>query len=416
MSRGCVALAILLASVTQVRAYNAPKLADGKTPDLRGIWQVRDTAYLNIEGHPASAGVAAAASIIVDPPDHLLPYNPAALTERNATVANGLDTDPSRKCYEAGVPRATYLPTPFLIAQSVGPHGGTAFVYQDNHAFRIVYPASKPHTDGIDWWMGDSRGRWDGATLVVDGTNYNHLAWLDAAGNHHSDDMHVVERYTRTGPDTMQYEARIEDPTVFTRPWTLRETLYRDNRSNARIAEDECLDDRNGVRHHVAPTDPANLQHNRYTRWAIAQKMGLLSTGTDISTPPGETPGSTSGTAPNPPAPTGPVPRLPDGHPDFKRHLAQHSQCRRAAAQNRRRGRGRQGSDLSCDCRAQARRGCLARFRPCGRAAPALYTRGSAGADVAIPPSVSGWRAALPFGRRTAGDPAAAVSATDHSG
>ena len=173
-----------------------------------------------------------------------------------------------------------------------------------------------PHTEGIDWWMGDTRGHWDGATLVVDGTTYNHLAWLDAAGNHHSDDMHVIERYTRTGPDTISYEARIDDPKIYTAPWTLRETLYRDARPGARIVEDECLDDHSGVRHHIAPTDPRALQHNRYTRWSIAQKLGLLSSGADTSTPPDQAGPVPNSTAPVPAAAAS-IPRLADGHPDF---------------------------------------------------------------------------------------------------
>ena len=306
---------LLSATLAHAAAYVTPMLADGTTPDMRGVWQVHDTAYLNIEGHPAVGGHAAARSI-VDTADHKIPYRPEALAARDHNARQRLTADPAVKCFEAGVPRATYAPAPFLIAQSVGPHGALAFAYQDNHAFRIVYPSTMPHISGIDWWMGDTRGHWEGATLVVDGRSFNHLAWLDAAGNHHSDDMHVIERYTRTGPDTISYAAWIDDPKIYTAPWTLRDTLYRDARPGARIVEDECLDDHDGVRHHLAPGDPRALQRNSYTRWSIAQKLGLLSGGADTGTPAGQGGAVPNGNAPRRAAASS-IPRLADGHPDF---------------------------------------------------------------------------------------------------
>src|SRR4029453_14011859 len=113
------------------------RLWDGKTPDFRGIWQVRDTAYANIEGHPAEKGIAAARSIVVDPPDGKIPYKPDALAQRQANYRNRATADPSLKCYQAGVPRATYLPTPLQILQSPG---NFTIVYEDNHSFRVFHP------------------------------------------------------------------------------------------------------------------------------------------------------------------------------------------------------------------------------------------------------------------------------------
>jgi hypothetical protein len=239
-------------------AYVPSRLSDGKTPDLRGIWQVRGTAYVNIEGHPAANGVAASRSIIVDPANGKIPYKPEALAKRDENYKNRATADPENHCDAAGVPRATYLATPLQIVQSPG---NTAIVYQDNHVYRIVYPDAKPHFEGIGWWMGDSRGHWDGDTLVVDVISLNDETWFDLAGNHHSEDMHVVERYTLTGPNTLQYEARIEDPQTFTQSWTIRTTLYRDQAPDARIIEDECIFDVKGNRTHISPSDPKAVRH-----------------------------------------------------------------------------------------------------------------------------------------------------------
>jgi hypothetical protein len=115
--------------------------------------------------------------------------------------------------------------------------------------------------------MGDTRYRWEGDTLVADVIALTDLMWIDGAGNFHSPDVHVIERYRMTSADTIEYEARIEDPNVYTRPWTLRTVLNRVKTPGARIIEDECLDDENGVRHHISPYDPKNLLKSDYSRW-----------------------------------------------------------------------------------------------------------------------------------------------------
>ena len=246
------------------KSFVPGRLWDGKTPDFRGIWQVRDTAYVNIEGHAAERGIAASKSIIVDPPGGKIPYRPEALVTRQEHDRTRATADPSIKCYQAGVPRATYLATPLQILQSPG---NFAIVYQDNHAFRVFHPESRPHFDAADWWMGDTRYRWEGDTLVADVASMTDQVWLDQAGNHHSTEVHVVERYRLIGADTLEYEARIEDSVVYTRPWTLRTVLSRVTQPGARIVEDECLEDAQGVRRHVSPSDPRNLLRADYSRW-----------------------------------------------------------------------------------------------------------------------------------------------------
>lgn len=262
LALGWTAIACLLAapasdSVAQTAGRAAPfapaRLWDGKTPDFRGIWQVRGTADQNVE------------RLVVDPPGGKIPYKPEALERQRQNYRNRATADPSLKCYQASVPRATYLATPLQILQSPG---NFAIVYQENHAFRVFHPDTRPHFDATDWWMGDTRYRWEGDTLVADVAAITDLAWLDQAGNHHSTELHVVERYRITGPDTIEYEARMEDPVVYTRPWTLRTTLHRVTQPSARIIEDECLEDANGVRHHISPSDPRNLLKADYSRWA----------------------------------------------------------------------------------------------------------------------------------------------------
>ena len=244
--------------------FSPGRLWDGKTPDFRGIWQVRDSAYVNIEGHSAERGIAASRSIIVDPSDGKIPYKPEALAQRQQNYLNRATADPSSKCYQAGVPRATYLPTPLQILQSPG---NFAIVYQDNHAFRVFHPDTRPHFDSTDWWMGDTRYRWEGDTLVADVVALTDQLWFDQAGNFHSTEVHMIERYRMTGADTLEYEVRIADPVVYTKPWTLRTVLHRVKEPGARIIEDECLEDANGVRHHISPSDPKNLLKSDYSRW-----------------------------------------------------------------------------------------------------------------------------------------------------
>jgi hypothetical protein len=244
--------------------FSPSRLWDGKTPDFRGIWQARGTAYVNIEGHAGELGTTPSPSIVVDPPDGKIPYRPEALAKRDENFRARDTADPSLKCYQAGVPRATYLATPLQILQSPG---NFAIVYEENHAFRVFHPDDRPHFEAADWWMGDTRYRWDGDTLVADVVAQTDQHWLDRAGNYHSTDFHVVERYRLIDADTLEYEAVMDDATVYSRPWTLRTTLHRVQEPGARIIEDECLDDEHGVRRHISPYDPRNLLKGDYSRW-----------------------------------------------------------------------------------------------------------------------------------------------------
>ncbi len=192
-------LAVLFAAVSG-RVW--PQSAGG---DLRGIWMAENNADANLER----------AHVIVDPPDGKIPYRPEAIAKQKENFANRASADPENKCFQPGVPRAAYVRSPFQIFQN---QRAVYIVYQDVHAYRIIYVNGSPHNDGLGYAMGDSRGHWKGNTLVADATSFSDSTWLDAAGNYHSDALHVVERYTRMGRDTLMYEVTIEDPNVFTRP------------------------------------------------------------------------------------------------------------------------------------------------------------------------------------------------------
>ncbi len=242
-----LALTILIA--TSAKAQNAesgfPRAWDGH-PDLNGIWQAIGTANWDIQDHPASAGPAQFGAIGAIPPGqgvvvgNEIPYQPWALEQKRQNFENRYTEDPEIKCYLPGVPRATYLPYPFQIIQGTGK---IMIVYGFAEASRTIHmDKAKPEPAPIDTWMGRSHGRWDGDTLVVDVAGFNGQAWLDRAGNFASDTLHVVERYTPLGPNALMYEATIEDPKVFTRPWTMRMPLYRRLEPNVQILEFKCVE------------------------------------------------------------------------------------------------------------------------------------------------------------------------------
>jgi hypothetical protein len=227
----------------QSSAYTAPRTADGK-PNLNGIWQAVNTANWDIQDHPARQGpvfaLGAAFSVpagqgVVEGKE--IPYQPWAAAKKKENGEMWRTLDPEVKCYLPGVPRATYLPFPFQIVQTPN---SILMTYEFAMASRIIY-MDKPNLESpADTWMGHSRGRWEGETLVVDVTSFNDQTWFDRAGNFHSDALHVVERYTPMTPDALRYDVTIEDPKVFTRPWKMSMPLYRRLEKDAELLEYNC--------------------------------------------------------------------------------------------------------------------------------------------------------------------------------
>jgi hypothetical protein len=236
----CAALALPATGRAQ---SDIPRLSDGK-PDFSGVWQSLTTANWDILTHGASAGPTEYGALLAAPPGRSIvdgdeiPYLPEAAVQKARNFENRWTQDPEVKCYMPGVPRANYMPYPFQIFHS---EEHMLFAYQFAGAARIIN-LSNHRASPIDSWMGWSNSDWDGDTLVVDVTGFNGLAWLDRAGNHASYALHVVERYTFAGPDVIDYEATIEDPQTFSRPWTMSFRLYRHGDRDAHLMEFKCVE------------------------------------------------------------------------------------------------------------------------------------------------------------------------------
>jgi hypothetical protein len=235
------------------RAFVPARTANGQ-PDLQGIWRPWNLAKYDLEDHGAKPGVPAGRGFVVDPPDGKIPYQPWALEHRKKnyegtkTLDPAKHSDPLAKCFLPGVPRVTYLGWPFQIVQTPQ-HVAIYYEWSHRRRFAALGNPPLPSSEDVANWMGVSRARFDGNSLVIDVTNFNGYAWLDMAGNFSSDALKVVERYTLLDADTLQYEATMTDPKVFTRPWTIRMTLQR--QKDLPLLEYECLDmlDQVGVPH-----------------------------------------------------------------------------------------------------------------------------------------------------------------------
>ena len=223
-------------------AQAVPRAPDGR-PDLSGIWQVMNNAAWNIQDQNAEPGTREApwrgipaSRGVVEGND--IPYQPWARAKKDENYKNRLTLDPESNCYLPGVPRVTYMPFPFQVIQTPTYIG---ILYEYVHAIRHVFLDGSPHPEGaIEWWMGDSRARWDGDTLVVSVKHFNADTWFDRAGNFHSENMQLTERYTFVDRDTINYEATVDDPKVFTRPWKMSMLFYRRKEPNVQLLEYAC--------------------------------------------------------------------------------------------------------------------------------------------------------------------------------
>jgi hypothetical protein len=221
-----------------------PRTPDGK-PNLSGIWQAINSANFDLEVHAAKPSPIVALGAAGAVPGGLgvveggpIPYKPEALAKKKANGENWLTLDPEIKCYMPGVPRATYLPFPFQIVQTPS---SILMTYEFAAASRIITMNRRIEAP-VESWMGYSSGKWEGDTLVVDVRGFNDKTWFDRAGNYHSDALVVTERYTAITPDALRYEATIEDPNVFTRPWKISMPLYRRLEKDAQLVEFRCVE------------------------------------------------------------------------------------------------------------------------------------------------------------------------------
>jgi hypothetical protein len=230
-------------TAAQAGGGQAAPTRDGR-PDLSGIWQALNSANWDLQGHAARPGPPQFGALMAAPAGlgvvegNEIPYQPAALKKKQENFANRWTQDTEAKCYLPGVPRATYMPFPFQIIQGTDK---IMMVYEYAAAARVIHMDKVPESP-VDTWMGHSVGRWEGNTLVVEVTSFNGQQWLDRAGNFHSEALKVVERYTPMGPNAIQYEATLEDPKVYTRPWKISMPLYRRLEKNAQLLEFRCVE------------------------------------------------------------------------------------------------------------------------------------------------------------------------------
>jgi hypothetical protein len=253
-----VSVVVLLALMPPVPAagqastasrWTPSRLADGQ-PDIQGHWisDAVGAAHSVEDGRDPADDVLQARVgernpvVVVDPPDRRIPYQPAAAATRTQllrdifTPTQAEHVDPHVRAFLDGVPRNNYVPGGMQFVQRPG---YVMILYESNHAYRAIPLDGRPHIGaGVKLFMGDSRGRWEGNTLVVDVTNFNDRTWFDSHGTFHSDALHVVERWTLAGPDRIDYEATVEDPKVFTRPWKMAYQVNRNKQAGYEIFED----------------------------------------------------------------------------------------------------------------------------------------------------------------------------------
>ncbi len=256
-----VAAALMALSGSPALAEHHEEMTEiGGHPNINGIWQANNNANWSLEPHNAQSnpvadrllgaiGAIPAGLGVIDGGE--IPYLPGAMERLEANRANVINHDPEAACYLPGIPRATYMDYPFQIIQ--GNDDDILMAYEYASANRVVH-MQEVGIPPIDTWMGTSYGEWDGDTLVVTtlaqgpglvklpaGEMEDGVTWLDRAGNYLTNHATVTERFTMMGANHMEYVVTIEDPTIYSRPWTIRMPLYRRMEDNAQLLEFKCV-------------------------------------------------------------------------------------------------------------------------------------------------------------------------------
>ena len=249
LAAGVIAVAAVLVSIVRPVSGRAqsgamPRAADGK-PDLTGIWQAMNSANWDLLAHEARRGpviaLGAAFSVPAGPgvvEGNEIPYLPEAAAKKKENAANWLARDPEIKCFLPGVPRVVYMPYPIQIVQGRDTMLMTSEFASASRTIRMNSKEKSP----TDSWMGWSIGRWEGDALVIEVTDQVPQTWFDRAGDFHSAALKVVERFTVIDRNTINYEATMEDPKVFSRPWKISMPLYRHLEKNAQVMEYKCVE------------------------------------------------------------------------------------------------------------------------------------------------------------------------------
>ena len=231
-------------ALAKANTFTPPRTPDGQ-PDMQGNWRGQGGGVENIEAHAGNGDVNAGPTWVVDTADGKVPYQPWALGQRKENWEKHID--PNVPCLSSGVPRMLYTPGDITIAQTKDTF---VLMHSRSHTFRLIPIGSAPRVDAsVRFWLGTSRGRWEGNTLVVDVINQNGKTWLDQAGNFFSEAVHVIERFTMVDANTIHYEARIDDPTVYTRPWTMVFAIRRNADPKYEVFEEACHEGERDTEH-----------------------------------------------------------------------------------------------------------------------------------------------------------------------
>jgi hypothetical protein len=230
-------------ALPKTKTFNPLRTPDGR-PDMQGYWERAFTSQ-DVEEHGADGlNIQPGPSLVIDTPDHKIPYQPWALEFRKGIVDRFIS--PLASCFPPGIPRDIVAPAAHQIVQAPG---YVMHLLEYSHSYRVIPTGNEEHVSGnVKLWQGNSRGHWEGNTLVVDVTNMNGLAWIDNAGNFASDALHVVERFTMIDRDTIHWEGRIEDPKVYTHPWTMVSALTRNKEPGFEIWEQACHEGNRSVK------------------------------------------------------------------------------------------------------------------------------------------------------------------------
>jgi hypothetical protein len=230
-----VAIAWFFMSAIAHGAEKIPRQAGGK-PDFSGIWQTTSAADFDLQPHAGRKDAPPGPGVVEG---NVIPYLPAALAQKDKNFANRAKADPRLKCWTLGTPRGIYYPEPFQVFQR---DRDLTLVFQFGHSVRTIHTNGTLHPEETDqeFWLGDSRGHWEGDTLVVDVRDFTEETWLDRAGNFHSTALHVVERWKLLDANTLEYSATLEDPNVYSRPWTINVILHRHREKNFQLVEHYC--------------------------------------------------------------------------------------------------------------------------------------------------------------------------------
>jgi hypothetical protein len=227
-----------------------PRTSDGH-PDMSGFWGPRfNQAIFEVQDHPtAQRGIGAGKGAIVDPPDGRIPYQSWATDHAKDLAEHHMYLEPEAHCFMSGVPHQAYTQFGFQILQSPGK---VVMLWEFAHTYRIIPTDNRPHiSTNIKLFMGDPVGHWEGDTLVVDTTGQNGRTWFDMAGNFTSENIHVVERFIPVDSNTINFDAKVEDPTVYTKPWTIAGNFGRNSEAGYEQMESACVEGNRDLENYI---------------------------------------------------------------------------------------------------------------------------------------------------------------------